>query len=139
MSSHNLLANVDFALFAIVTSGFARSAQRNAILNRITVSRVFRLLCNKVLELSRTTFFLENPVVLVVNFVAMLGHDLFEQAPEIVVVGLLFELQVAAVLKVLREFFWGTPGYLADRSLNFLLFDSVILLILVLACKTLPW
>jgi len=68
----------------------------------------------------------------------MLGHKLFEQSSQVVVVGLLLEHHVFAVHQVLCELFGSASGELLNRRLNFFLLNLVVLVVLVLASEALP-
>lgn len=85
-----------------------------------------------------TAFFLEDPVELTVVVISNSGHDLLEQASEVVVVRLLFELQAATIGNVFLELFRDTSGKLLHCSLAFLLADLVVFVIFVLASEALP-
>jgi len=65
-------------------------------------------------------------------------HALVEQADAELVVGLLFEFQATAVLHVLFEFNRLALAEIVQGSLQLLLLDILILLVLVLAGKVLP-
>jgi hypothetical protein len=90
------------------------------------------------LDLFLAAFFLDNPIISTIIVIAPLLHNLLEKSSQIVVIGLFFKHDVAAVLQVLREFFGRSGGQLLDSSLDFALFDPVVLVVLILACETLP-
>jgi len=69
----------------------------------------------------------------------LLLHNLLKETPQVVVVGLLFEFDIAAIRYVLKEFLGDALGQLLDSGLAFLLTNLVILIVFVLARKTLPW
>lgn len=66
-------------------------------------------------------------------------HAVLEEAKAGPVVGLLLELQLAAVLHVLTELGRVSTAKLLQRSLNLLLLDVVVLFILGATWKSLPW
>ena len=85
------------------------------------------------------TSLLEDPVVLVVIIVPTLIHQILENLSHVVVVGSLFELEVPTVLQVRVEFLGHTTRQRLDGRRDLLIFNSVVLVILVFALKTLPW
>jgi len=89
-------------------------------------------------KLCLITFFFEDPVILAVIFVTTSLQKLTEEATHIVVVRAFVEIQIFAILQVLRELFWARTSQLLNSCLNLLLLDTIILVIFVLAGKTLP-
>ena len=66
------------------------------------------------------------------------GHASLEEGEASAVVGLLLEFKLSAVLHVLTELAWVSTAELLKGSLNLLLLDVVVLLILGAAWKSLP-
>lgn len=96
------------------------------------------VLLKECFELIVATSFLENPVELPVIIVAILRHHGLEQTAQVVVVGLLFKLKVAAVLQVLHELFGNAGSQLLNSGLALFVPNSIVLLILVLSLEALP-
>ena len=65
-------------------------------------------------------------------------HEAAEDLSHEVVIGFLLELQVFAVLNVPVELFRTISSQLLHSSLNLFLFDTIILVVLVFAGKSLP-
>jgi len=65
-------------------------------------------------------------------------HHLSEEAAAVIVVGLLFKLQILAVLDILAQLFRDTLAQRFYGSLAFLVLDAIVLLILRLAGQPLP-
>lgn len=61
-----------------------------------------------------------------------------EEAAAVIVVGLLFKLQILAVLDILAQLFRDTLAQSFYGSLAFLVLDAIVLLILRLAGQPLP-
>ena len=66
-------------------------------------------------------------------------HKPTEDLAHEIVVGFFLKLQVFAVLDIPVELFGALTGKLLDRRLNLFFFDSIVLIVLVLAGKSLPW
>lgn len=81
---------------------------------------------------------LEHPVILIIIIVPAFVHQILENLPHIVVVGSLLEFEVSTVLQVSVEFFRHATRQRLDGGRDLLIFDSIVLVILVLALKTLP-
>ena len=84
------------------------------------------------------TILLENPVELPIIFPTVTFHHSLEKTSQVVVIGLLLKLDVAAVLDILSELFGRCCGQLFNSGRTLLLTNFVILIILVLASKALP-
>ncbi len=65
-------------------------------------------------------------------------HEAAEDLTHEVVIGFLLELQVFAVLNVPVKLFWAISSQLLYCSLNLFLFDTIVLVVLVFAGKSLP-
>ena len=89
-------------------------------------------------KLSSVAFFLENPIILTVACVTATLHQLAEEATEVIIVGLFFEIQITAVLEVLRELLGALSSQLLDRGLNLLFLNSVILIVFIFTGEALP-
>jgi len=81
---------------------------------------------------------LEDPVVLVIILVTTLVHQVFEDFSHVVIVWSLLELEVSAVLKILVEFFRQTSSKRLNSRRHFLIFDSIVFVILIFALQSLP-
>lgn len=139
ISIHNLLSNISPVLLALLDevrlprwqfllffsldrSNVALGGGSDVVLLRNLLSLLF-----------------ENPVVLVVVVVAALVHEVLEYFAHVVVVGSLFELEVAAVLEIDVELLGHAPGQRLDRRRDLLVLYSVVLVIFGFALQTLPW
>ena len=89
-------------------------------------------------KLLGVTLLLKNPIELSIIGVATALHEPTVEASEVVVVGALFEVEIAAVLEVLAELFWRIASQLLNRSLNLFLFDAIVLVIFVFTSEALP-
>ena len=89
-------------------------------------------------ELIVATSLLKDPVKLSVIIVAILRHHGLEQTAQVVVVGLLFKLKVAAVLQVLHELFRNASRQLLNRGLALFVPNFIVLFVLVFSLEALP-
>lgn len=95
-------------------------------------------------EVLLESLLLENKPVLVPDEVGHLGvppvalHATLEQTQDVLVVGVLGELKLAAVVHELAELLGVSLAELVDGNLELLLLDVVILLVLGAPGKTLP-
>ena len=76
---------------------------------------------------------------MIVIIVPTLVHQILENLSHIVVVGSLLKLEVPTVLQVRVEFLRHATSQRLDGRGYLLIFDSIVLVILVFALKTLPW
>jgi len=106
-----LLANSDLALFTIVIKVLTVGSHSKSCGFWLGLGRL-GLLGDNLFKFGSATLFFQYPVKLLVMLEVVLGHDILEELSQVVVIRLLFELHVAAILKVLREFFWRAPRYL---------------------------
>ena len=65
-------------------------------------------------------------------------HALFKETDAGSIVGLLLELERAAILHKLPKLGWMTPAKLLKRSLDLLLFDRIVLFVFAATRETLP-
>ena len=70
--------------------------------------------------------------------VAACRHEATEDLAHKVVVRLFLKIQILAVLDVPAEFFWNPSCQLLNCCLNLFVLNSIILVVLVFAGKTLP-
>jgi hypothetical protein len=89
-------------------------------------------------QLRSVALLLKNPVELAISRPARLRHKSSPEALEIVVIRALFEIQILAVIQILVELLWRPTTQLLYGSLNLLLLDSVVLVVLVFSSEALP-
>lgn len=80
---------------------------------------------------------IDKTVVVIVRIV-VLGHELFKETPEVVVVRLVFEPDVGTVLQIELEFVRQPPAENIEGSGYLFLLDLLILFVPVFALLVLP-
>lgn len=101
--------------------------------------RCFPLLLHLLLsQLCCVALFLKNPIKGSVVLIAASLEQRAEELSQIVIVRLFFKVEISCILQILRKLFWSIPCNLFNCSLNFLLLNAIIFVILILACKSLP-
>ena len=109
-----------------------RSLSWDTLLSR---QRSFPLLLHLLLaKLLSVTLLLQNPIKLTIVCITATFHEASIETSQIVIIRTLLKIQIAAVLQILAKFFWTVSGQLFDSSLNFLLLDAIVFVILVFAC-----
>ena len=94
------------------------------------LSLLLHLLLTKLL---RIALFLQNPIELSVVRITAALHEATVETSKVVVIGALLEIQISAVLQILAKLFGTVSRQLFYRGLDFLLFNAVVLVVLVLA------
>ena len=141
---HDLLAKLGSMLFALLNE-----AQLLRKLDSVSGTGDLLALCGRNITSSRLGVsivalrnllarLLKHPVILIIVVVPALVHQVLENLPHIVVVRSLLEFEVPTVLQVSVEFFRHAARQRLDGCRDLLIFDSIILVILVFALKTLP-
>ena len=69
----------------------------------------------------------------------MSSHAVVKEPHTLVILWLLLELKLSAVLHELLELMWDASTQLSQRSIDLLLLDIVIFLVLAATWESLPW
>ena len=108
----------------------SRCLSWNTLPRHWCLSLLLHLLLTKLLSV---TLFLQNPVELSVIRIATTLHEAAVETSQVVVIGALLEIQISAVLEILAKLLGTVSRQLLYRSLDFLLLDTIVLVVLVLA------
>ena len=108
----------------------SRCLSWNTLPRHWCLSLLLHLLLTKLLSV---TLFLQNPIELSVIRIAATLHEAAVETSQVVVIGALLEIQISAVLEILAKLFGTVSRQLLYRSLDFLLLDTIVLVVLVLA------
>ena len=79
------------------------------------------------------------PIVDEIELKLALVVEVFEESPQVNIVGLLVEAQVPAVCHIGRHLFRIPEAKRIDRCLDFALFDLLVLVLFIPCPEALPW